>query len=297
MNPLSISINHFVKIAGEKNITYMDDMLITTINNENITPAEFSIFGNPCRLNAFFFAVCTQGSVSVRIDLDEFTVKEGMVIINTPQRIIQFINEKDVNIICIGFSPDFINKMAVKADLISLNIIFNKFPILNLNREDIKSAINFFSIIEYYAKFRSTHSSKIIAHLLSSLSYWFIDILNERKGDIIKNENISNSRESLLNDFFSLVSKHHNKEHFIDFYADKLNITPKYLSKIVKEASGKSASEWINDYIILESKSLIKFSGMSIKEIAYNLNFPNASFFSQYFKRHVGMKPKEYRLL
>ena len=82
----------------------------------------------------------------------------------------------------------------------------------------------------------------------------------------------------------------------MSFYARQLNITPKYLSSVVKEVSGKTAAKWIDESVILEAKSLLKYSGMSIQEIAYCLNFPNQSFFGKYFRSHTGMTPSAYRM-
>jgi AraC-like DNA-binding protein len=79
------------------------------------------------------------------------------------------------------------------------------------------------------------------------------------------------------------------------FYADKLCLTPKYLSKLIKQASGKSAPEWIDNFVILEAKNLLKYTNLAIKEIVFQLHFPNQSVFYKFFKAHTGMTPSEYR--
>ena len=79
------------------------------------------------------------------------------------------------------------------------------------------------------------------------------------------------------------------------FYADKLFLTPKYLSKLVKSISGRSAPDWINSLVILEAKNMLKYSDMTIKGIVYKLHFANQSVFYKFFKSHTGMTPSEYR--
>ena len=69
----------------------------------------------------------------------------------------------------------------------------------------------------------------------------------------------------------------------------------KYLSSVVKEVSGKTAARWIDESVILEAKALLKYSGMSIQEIAYHLNFSTQSFFGKYFKQHTGTSPSRYK--
>lgn len=72
-------------------------------------------------------------------------------------------------------------------------------------------------------------------------------------------------------------------------------MSPKYLSKLIKEVSGKSAPEWIDAYVMLEAKHLLKYTDISIKEIVFKLNFSNQTVFYKYFKAHTGMTPTEYR--
>ena len=78
-------------------------------------------------------------------------------------------------------------------------------------------------------------------------------------------------------------------------YAEQLHLTPKYLTTLLRSTTGRTASEWIDEYVILEAKNLLKYSTMNIQEIAYYLNFPNQSFFGRYFKQHTGKPPSAYR--
>jgi AraC-like DNA-binding protein len=79
------------------------------------------------------------------------------------------------------------------------------------------------------------------------------------------------------------------------FYADKMHLSPKYLSAVVKKVSGQTPSNWIDGLVIMEAKNLLKYSEMNIQEIAYQMNFPNQSFFGKYFKQRTGMTPSTYR--
>lgn len=96
--------------------------------------------------------------------------------------------------------------------------------------------------------------------------------------------------------FMQVLSQSYKAERRVEFYASKLCITPKYLSALIKEVSGKRPSEWIEELVMLEAKSLLRYSKITIQEIAYQLNFPNSSFFGKYFKRYTGLSPKNYRM-
>jgi AraC-like DNA-binding protein len=105
-----------------------------------------------------------------------------------------------------------------------------------------------------------------------------------------------NSRQSeLTNKFIELVERNYTKQRELKFYAEKLALTPKHISLVVKRSSGKSATEWIEKYVILDAITQLTSTDKSIKEIAYDLGFPSQSFFGKYFCRIVGASPAEYR--
>lgn len=99
----------------------------------------------------------------------------------------------------------------------------------------------------------------------------------------------------LTEKFLSLVQQYFKKERFLDFYADKLEVSSKHLSRKVKEATGFTAVEWIDRFVILEAKVLLKSTTMSIQQISDELNFTSQSFFGKYFKKHTGSSPKDFR--
>lgn len=95
--------------------------------------------------------------------------------------------------------------------------------------------------------------------------------------------------------FVRLVQENFRKERFLDFYAEKLEITPKHLSRTIRTHTGFTAVEWINRFVILEAKVMLSSTNMNIQQIAEELNFPSQSFFGKYFKKSTGMSPKEFR--
>lgn len=99
----------------------------------------------------------------------------------------------------------------------------------------------------------------------------------------------------LTEKFISLVQLNFKKERFLEFYADKLEVSTKHLSRTVKETTGSTAVNWIDRFVILEAKVLLKSSTMSIQQIADELNFNSQSFFGKYFKKHTGRSPKDFR--
>ena len=102
--------------------------------------------------------------------------------------------------------------------------------------------------------------------------------------------------QELFERFLALVQKHYTEERSIRFYADKLCLTPKYLSNAVHRVSGRHAGEWIKDYVLLEAKALLKSRQYTVQQVSEMLNFPNTSFFGKFFKKAVGCTPRTYML-
>lgn len=98
-----------------------------------------------------------------------------------------------------------------------------------------------------------------------------------------------------MRNFLKQLQTHHKQERKLEFYADKLCLSAKYLSQTIKNSSGKTAGEWIDEYVMLEAKALLKSTNMTIQQISDELNFPSQSFFGKFFKRLAGLSPKAYR--
>ena len=105
----------------------------------------------------------------------------------------------------------------------------------------------------------------------------------------------NNRQEELLHLFLQLLEENYLRERNTGFYASQLCISPKYLSSIIKEQSGKTCSEWIDEYVSFNARSLLKDSTLSIKQISDRLGFPSQSVFGRFFKKVNGVSPKEFR--
>lgn len=105
----------------------------------------------------------------------------------------------------------------------------------------------------------------------------------------------ASSASRLSDRFIKLVKDNFKTERFLEFYAEQLGVTTKHLSRTVKAQTGYSAASWIERFLILEAKILLKSTNLTVQQISDNLNFPTQSFFGKYFKKNVGVSPKLYR--
>jgi AraC-like DNA-binding protein len=116
---------------------------------------------------------------------------------------------------------------------------------------------------------------------------------------IYQSQQVNDARQSradvIFTRFIRLVEENCREERRVSWYARRLGITPKYLSEIVKQTSKRTPNQWIDNYVILEIRVLLKSTTKNIKQISEELYFPNQSFLGKYFKEHVGVSPKMYR--
>ena len=104
-------------------------------------------------------------------------------------------------------------------------------------------------------------------------------------------------QEELFKRFIQLVHKHCTTQREVSFYANKLFITPRYLSTVIQNVTNTTAKSIIDKHVILEIKVLLKSTNLSVQEISNQLCFPDQSFFGRYFKKHTGLSPLQYRNL
>lgn len=114
---------------------------------------------------------------------------------------------------------------------------------------------------------------------------------NRPSGKIIA----ANRQMELYNKFVASVKSNYMSHREVSFYASDICISPGHLARIVKNISGKTVSEWIRDYVILEAKVMLRLNTLAIYQISESLNFPNPSFFSKYFREKEGISPSQYR--
>ena len=167
-----------------------------------------------------------------------------------------------------------------------------KAPVLEVSPQDVEEIRQLFQLIKTMLRSDKERYRHEIIRTLFTTAFYIITEINQRD----RPGELKQGRcEVLFNEFMSLLQQYNKRERNVSFYARQLNITPKYLSSVVKEVSGKTAARWIDESVILEAKTLLKYSGMSIQEIAYHLNFSTQSFFGKYFKQHTGTSPSRYK--
>lgn len=169
--------------------------------------------------------------------------------------------------------------------------IVNCFPVVPIPEEDVSDFSALYDRLRHISGLTDNpFLSKVVVHTI--LSFFFTTAYKSYRNMVATNPE---PQGHLVDLFIQLVQKNFKKERFLEYYASKLDVTPKHLSRSVKKQTGYTAVEWIERFVILEAKAMLKSSSMNIQQIADELNFPSHSFFGKYFKKYVGMTPTEFR--
>lgn len=288
----SFTLAELIDLAGEQRQGLMRECITAS------SDSQMQVFRFPCRIDAFIIGVGTEGETSVSFNLHEFRLKKDSMFIFTPKNILQVNSQQYFKADVIAISPDFMRRINI--DIKNMMPLFLKFvenPALTLTPEESRSMRGMIAQIERETRGPETHFSfDIVSGLIAATIYKVGDIMYHYLAEHPEGQNNSHNRaEEYFKQFTHLLGEHFREERSVGFYASQLCITPKYLTTLIKRISGQSVSEWIDNYVILEAKTLLKYSTMSIQEIAYYLNFPNQSFFGSYFKRNTGMSPSQYK--
>lgn len=288
----SFTLAELIDLAGEQRQGLMRECITAS------SDSQMQVFRFPCRIDAFIIGVGTEGETSVSFNLHEFRLKKDSMFIFTPKNILQVNSQQYFKADVIAISPDFMRRINI--DIKNMMPLFLKFvenPTLALTPEESRSMRGMIAQIERETRGPETHFSfDIVSGLIAATIYKVGDIMYHYLAEHPEGQNNSHNRaKEYFKQFTHLLGEHFSEERSVGFYARQLCITPKYLTTLIKRISGQSVSEWIDNYVILEAKTLLKYSTMSIQEIAYYLNFPNQSFFGSYFKRNTGMSPSQYK--
>ena len=280
------------RIAQEDHSTsdfIADDIILS----EKLTT--LAINAQPRRMTFILVALCTEGNAQFTIDTQRHDVKKNDIIVISDRHIIDDYTASDnANGLAMMMSVNFFYEVINDVRDVSLLFLFSRnHPVVSLNEDEVQTFKEYFFFLKKKVADTTNHFKRDLVRTM--VLAMFYDLSNV----IYRVQQVENKRQTRADDIFTrfikLVEDNYKKERRVSWYAEQLSITPKYLSETVKSVSKHTPNEWIDKYVTLEARVLLKTSTMSIKEISDELNFPNQSFLGKFFKEHVGMSPSAYR--
>lgn len=261
-------------------------------------------FGRRIRLKGMMIIFLRSGQVSIEINLQRYTIHAGeMLVLNvgallTEHRAISRTIEWEQ----LYISDQVLRNLNIDLNAINIRTLINSgTPIMPMTRVDIDRFKPLIALLHDQAsRGLSAFSEQIVTSILATFIYQMLQFAFDRIGkdntSVTLDKNPASRRPiSYVHEFIRLLHLNYTRERSTAFYASQLCISPKYLSMIVKDSTGRTVSEWVNGFVLIEAKNLLRFSGMSVQQVAYALNFPSQSSFGKYFKRLTGVSPGEYQ--
>lgn len=241
------------------------------------------------------FILGLKGRMTLSVNLTPFEVTANTLLTIIPHHIVQgHTVTEDFEGYLVLFTPSF------AADI---NLLRNNLPFMTemrynpLVRLDEKETKLFTDFCQFFQNIEGNdligQSPEVRKGLLTSLLYT-LGALYRRQLPQVPNEKQSRAN-IIFKRFLTLLVEHYGRERSVAFYASKLCITPKYLGTICRDVSSRMATDIIASAVVLDAKAKLHNSDLTVQEISNSLNFPNASFFGRYFKRHTGLSPIQYR--
>ncbi|MDB5031961.1 response regulator transcription factor [Mucilaginibacter sp.] len=252
----------------------------------------------PYRSDGYIIGICTRGKAEVEVNLQVYQARAGAMLLATPFHILRIYNSSD-DFLCrfIVFSKAFLTENNVNSHFLESFSYFKSesIPVIYPDHHDAKMLLEVYLLIQQKLE-REEHPyrQEISRSILTTLLYE-VEFIYEKQHIILKSKQNRKQELNLL--FQNLIFRHYKEHRNVQFYADALCVSSKHLTEIIKEVTGRTSGEWIEDAVILEAKVLLRNHEISIAQVAENIHFPDQSSFGKYFKKHTGLSPSDYRMI
>jgi AraC family transcriptional regulator, transcriptional activator of pobA len=258
---------------------------------------ELSSLVSPAKTDDAAILYVEKGEVTLVHDLKKYILSEGMLLLKVPRVTIQLLSfSEDCHFKVFDFAPQFaIVRGMPTTHLETITLTARNNPVLI---PDTLSAATV-AVLFWLLQKKGNSDEKAQLHN-ETIQHVFSLLMLEIASSIKKTEAATpchNSRKAYLSShFLNLLREHIKEQRSVNFYADLLYVTPKHLSMCVKEITGKTCGEIIDEMVVVEAKSLLHNPELTIGHVADKLNFSDQYFFSKYFKKRTGMSPLHYRM-
>lgn len=248
------------------------------------------------RFDGFTLILCTKGILTINLNLETIVVQPQSIIFIGPDQVFQPLEwqgeEHEAYILFL--SHKYMADINIDLNSVNTNIFTSAKAVLQIKPENVQFLILYFEMLHNVSLGNNRYARHIARSLTSAASYQIM-AFSEELSKTPTDKQPQSRKMTYVQTFLRLVRNHHRRERAIGFYADKMFISPKYLSLIIKDATGRSAAEWIDQYVIQEAKNLLRYSGKNVQQVAYELNFTNQSSFGKYFKHLTGLSPTQFQ--
>lgn len=259
--------------------------------------SDFAFFDNYAfRVENAAMLLCREGSAEAMVDQSRGPLRRDAIVLLLPGALFMLSDRtENFRVSYCAFSQSLLDEAAFRLDPSFFHTLRCN-PLSYPSPQFVEGASVWFKLAEYtYADRENSFRNTIIKNRLQNVLLECYDKVQRFSADFIRQTDTTSRQVQLFHRFVKLVNDHSVREREVGFYADKLCISTRYLSTIVRNVVHSSAKEFIDHAVVLEIKMLLQSTDLSVQEIAYRLKFPDQSYLGRYFRKHTGESPTAFR--
>ncbi len=245
--------------------------------------------------NHVFMIICTEGKMEMTYDGQKKTLERGEFFLGVPGSVLSdYVLSPDYDCKILAIKP---SETTVPLELhkqrINTALHIKEHPIVKPNEEELNIFFDYYNILcNRVRKPSHRYYDTEVRSLLNTILLYVLGIMDQ---NMEYNSTTSIHGEQIVEQFARMVNEDCGRHRMVEYYADRLNISAKYLSSLVRKTLDRTPTKIIQIVTIKEIERRLRYTKDSIKEISNALDFPNTSFFGKYFKHYTGMTPNSYR--
>lgn len=251
----------------------------------------------PTQIGFLLIALCTEGEATFAINGNVQYMKKGDLIISFGNQVFdgQHIDE-NFHGKAVLMSRTFAQNCIVGLNKMWPYLLYlMEHPVLELSEEEQEWIEDCYTLINRrLSKKPGRYMREATESLVRAFYFEICNLLDARVQPAAQTK-AQTRAYAIFDQFIRLVSANYKQERSVEWYSSEMCLTPKHLSEVVKQVSGRTAGQWITTLVMIEIKSLLSSTSLSIKEITDEMNFPNQSFLGKYFKNVEGISPSDFR--
>ena len=278
-------------------MTQVNPIITTPEEQFVVGESDLAFFsGYACRIDGGAILFCRSGAAEVSVNQYQGHVCRNTLVLLLPGSILMLTDRtEDFRVTFCAFSRDLFAEAAFRLEPSFFHALRER-PITSPPHRIVEGASIWFEMVAYsYPHRNNVFSNTIIKNRLQNLLLESFDKMQRFAARRPRTPETTTRQTELFHRFVTLVQAHSSQEREVSFYADKLCISTRYLSTIVRTVARSSAKEFIDRSVVLEIKMMLQSTDLSVQEIAYRLRFPDQSYLGRFFKKHTGESPTEYR--
>lgn len=277
------------EVSQAQQLYYSDDDVAIVAIDEKLQALP------PVRLDMVLLMGCFRGSFRICVNQEPVEVRRGQVLwckLNDVLSGYEPGEECEGQVLCLS-ERSILDHVWVDGRMLRKVFRMAHTPLLTMTEQEIGLLRAYGEVMSLRARMPQRTYGKEVVHLLVQA------LLLELMASLMVGEEANEplgQKDYLFQRFMRLLVEQEVKQRTVEWYGHELCVTPKYLSSVCRQVSGRTAFEWINQFVLADIRYQLKYTSRTIQEVADYLDFPNASFFGKYVRQHVGCPPKEYRL-